>query len=105
MTVGGGGKALAVSGWAAPRATDRFMEATLEAAQKKGVSPRNPAGTLDTPGGPELEERGDYSGPVLHSSLYTAASMHPLLTLSLAVGAGLAVAALVGAGSANGHRS
>ena len=32
VTVGGGGKAIAALGWAAPRASDRLMEATLEAA-------------------------------------------------------------------------
>ena len=63
------------------------------------MPPRNPAGTLDAPVGPELRERGDYSGPVLHSSLFTTAATHPLLALSMALGAGLAVAALVGAAS------
>ena len=61
------------------------------------MPPRNPDGSLHRAVGPELAVRGDYSGPVLKSSLYTAASLHPMLTLSLAVGAGLAVAALAGA--------
>ena len=86
-------------GQVAPRLTDRVMEATLEGAMMKGQPPRNPAGSLHAPAGPELEERGDYSGPVLGSSLYTAASLHPVRTALLAVGAGLAVAALVGRGN------
>lgn len=97
VTVGFGGKALVLSGDVAPRLTDRLMEATLPSMQKKGVPPRHPDGSLHRAAGPALHVRGDYSGPVLKSSLYTAASLHPMLTLSLAVGAGLAVAALAGA--------
>lgn len=104
VTVGLAGRALALAGDLAPRLTDRLMEATLPALQKKGTPPRNPAGSLNRAAGPELRVRGDYSGPVLKSSLYTAAALHPVLTVSLAVGVGLAVAALV-AGPARDSRS
>jgi hypothetical protein len=43
----------------------------------------------------ELRERGGYVGHVAESSLYTRASLHPLLTGSALVGAGLVVAALL----------
>ena len=96
VTVGGAGKAIVATGKLAPRVTDRVMEATMTAAQKKGEPPRNPAGALHAVGGPALEERGDYSGPVLGSSAYTAAAVHPLLAGAVAIGAGLALAAVVG---------
>lgn len=94
VTVGAGGKSLVVMGQFAPRATDKLMAATLPGAQKKGEPPRDPAGALH---GPKfgLKERGDYSGPVLESSAYTAASLHPAWTALLAVGAGLAIVALI----------
>lgn len=99
-----GVKALVSSGDVAPRLTDRLMEATPKPMQKEGVPPRNPDGSLHRAVGPELSVRGDYSGPVLKSSLSPAASLHPMLTLSLAVGVGLAVAARV-SGTPNGRRS
>lgn len=96
VTVGGGGKSIAAMGGVAPRMTDKVMEASIEGLMMKGEPPRNPDGSLHAPRGPELEERGDYSGPVLGSSIYTAASLHPVRTALLAVGAGVAVAALLG---------
>ena len=49
---------------------------------------------LYSPAG-ELQERGGHVGHVAESSLYTGASLHPVLTGSALVGAGLAVAAIV----------
>lgn len=103
VTVGGGGKAIAVMGQYAPRVTDWAMEAGVFDAQMKGEAPRDPDGALHAPGGPRLVERGDYSGPVLGSSLYTAASLHPMLTGLLAAGAGLVVAALCVRPTSNGR--
>ncbi|MDB5352323.1 MAG: short-chain dehydrogenase/reductase [Planctomycetota bacterium] len=94
VTVGAGGKVLVVMGQIAPRITDKFMEATLPRAQKKGEPPRDPKGALYAPTF-GLKERGDYSGPVLESSLYTAACLHPMLVAALGLGAGLTVAALL----------
>ncbi|QEL20651.1 SDR family oxidoreductase [Limnoglobus roseus] len=96
VTVGGGGKAIAMMGAHAPRLTDHVMAATLSGSMKKGQPPRHPAGTLTATSEPELKERGEYSGPVFDSSLYTAAALHPVLTAALAVGAGALVAALTG---------
>ena len=87
----------------APRIADKVMEATLTKAQKKGEPPRNPAGALHAPTF-GLKERGDYPGHVLKSSAYTAASLHPVWTGLLAVGAGLAIAALVVGTPSNGRR-
>lgn len=101
VTVGFGGKALVLAGAVAPRTTDRAMEATMRGLLKKGEPPRNPAGTLHRPArSAELKARGDYRGPVLPFSPYTAAGLHPVLTATLAVGAGLAAVALFGGAAA-----
>lgn len=103
---GGGGKALSAANNYAPRLTDKLMEWTMFDAQKS-----------DRPahGGPQdnalyeasehLSERGKYEGHVAESSLYTKASLHPVLTGALFVGAGLALAAWLrpSATNANGH--
>jgi short-subunit dehydrogenase len=93
--VGGGGKAISASGHYAPRLTDRLMEATLFDMQRSGKLARaDREGGLHKASG-ELAERGAYDGRVAESSFYTKASMRPLLTTVLAVGAGAALAALV----------
>ncbi len=102
VTVGGGGKGIAAMGLV-PRIADKILGATLPQAQRKGEPPRNPAGALHAPTF-GMKERGDYSGPVLESSAYTAASLHPIWTGLLAVGAGLAIAALVVGRPSDGRR-
>lgn len=103
VIVGGGGKVIAAMGQYAPRIADKVMGSTLPQAQRKGEPPRDPAGALYAPTF-GLKERGDYPGHVLKSSAYTAASLHPIWTGLLAVGAGLAVAALVVGTPSNGRR-
>jgi short-subunit dehydrogenase len=92
--VGGGGKALSAAGYYAPRITDRLMESTMSAAQQGGEHSSEHADGLFDPSG-SLEERGGYTGHVSESSLYTKASLHPVVAGALAVGVGLAVAGLV----------
>jgi NAD(P)-dependent dehydrogenase (short-subunit alcohol dehydrogenase family) len=94
VTVGGGGKAIVEMGAWAPRLTDRVMEAVMEPLQKKGEPPRHRNGALYAPGSPTLHARGDYSGPVRHTSAYTAAALHPFWALALAVGVGATLAAV-----------
>jgi len=93
--VGFGGKALSVAGEYAPRLTDKVMEKTLFDLQKSDKP--SPALRKDGLYSPlsKLEERGGYPGHVAESSLYTKASLHPLVTGVLLVGAGLALAALL----------
>lgn len=51
----------------------------------------------------QLKERGEYGGHVSESSLYTKASLHPLTTTALVLGAaGLAIAALWRPWASNG---
>ena len=71
--------------------------------QKPGDRPARPReqNGLDRPT-EHLAERGGYEGHVMESSLYTKASLHPVLAGAALVGAGLFIAALVGAPRNNG---
>ncbi len=92
---GAGAKGLAMMGYYAPGVTDTLME-TFFAEQETTSAPAGPIeqNGLDGPAG-ALEERGDYDGYVMESSVYTQAVLHPLQALlGLAgVAAGLALAA------------
>ena len=104
--VGAGGKAISTLGNYAPRATDMLMEATMLDAQHNDDRPRDRHleglyGSQDF----RLRERGTYEGHVSKSSLYTKASMHPLVTGSaLALGVGGLIYALA-RGFSGGQRS
>jgi short-subunit dehydrogenase len=87
--VGGGGKALSVMGKYAPRLTDKYMEATM-ISQQQSDEPSNGRADdgLFESHDSSLRERGDYDGHVSESSLYTKASLHPLVTgAAVALGA------------------
>lgn len=93
--VGGGGKAISASGEYAPRLTDKMMElAATSMQQKKRRAARNRRDGLYEAAG-DGRARGNYEGHVAESSLYTKASLHPLLTGALLVGTGLALAAFI----------
>ena len=93
--IGVGGKLMSVAGEYAPRLTDKAMEMALFDLQRSDQP--SPAGRPDSLHHPSQDgkERGGYPGHVAESSLYTKASLHPLVTGALAVGAGLMIAALV----------
>lgn len=97
--VGAGGKALSVGGKYAPRLTDRVMEAALfDIQQTDEPAPEGRRdGLYDST--EDLRERGGYDGHVAESSLYTKASLHPLITGALLLGSGLALAAWWRSGS------
>ncbi|HEU4507571.1 MAG TPA: SDR family oxidoreductase [Pyrinomonadaceae bacterium] len=90
VTVGGGGKVLAEAGQLAPRLTDKVIGATMFDVQKSD-QPR-PANRRDSLYAPlaDGDERGDYPGHVAESSLYTKATLHPLIAGSVIAGFGLA---------------
>jgi len=76
----------------APRLADKMMESNFIEGQKSD----QPADTNRFEGlygssDSRLSERGDYDGHVAESSLYTTASLHPVVTgaAALAAGAGL----------------
>jgi hypothetical protein len=95
LTVGAGGRALALMGQVAPRLTDRYMEAALFQQQKRTDRPtRQGPGTVQEPQADGNRVHGDADGRVLGSSLYTQARLHPGVALgaALAIGLGLAAA-------------
>jgi short-subunit dehydrogenase len=91
--VGAGGKAMSVSGGYAPRVTDKVMEAALFDIQQTD----KPSGEDRSEGlynaSEDLRERGGYEGHVAESSLYTKATLHPIVTSVLLLGSSLALAA------------
>lgn len=99
---GGGGKALSLSEKYAPRLTDKLMEWTMLDQQKSDDPPRAREDNNLYAASGELKERGGYEGHVAESSLYTKASLHPLLTAAVVLGAGLAIAALLRPSQSNG---
>ena len=88
LYVGGGGKVLAEAGRIAPRLTDKLMEAAMFDVQKSDRP--KPIGRRDNLYAPtkDGEERGGYPGHVAESSVYTKASLHPLIAGSLIAGLG-----------------
>ena len=92
--VGAGGKALSAGGSYAPRLTDKLMEAALfDIQQTERPSPRGRRdGLYDATH--DLRERGGYDGHVAESSVYTKASLHPLVAGAILLGSGLALAAV-----------
>jgi short-subunit dehydrogenase len=92
--IGAGGKAMSVGGKYAPRLTDKVMEAALfDVQQTEKPSSEDKHRGLYEPSG-DLKERGGYEGHVAESSLYTKASLHPLVTSAVVLlGSGLALAA------------
>lgn len=99
--IGGGGKMISAMGRYAPRLTDKAMEKMAFRQQRKDKPAKHKRGALYEAGF-GLQERGDYEGHVSESSAYTKASLHPIATGALVVGAGLAVATLLRGGAKNG---
>ncbi|MBA2525551.1 MAG: SDR family oxidoreductase [Pyrinomonadaceae bacterium] len=105
--VGAGGKGISLAGHYAPEITDKVMEWTMFDLQESDKPAGNPQhNALYQPSGP-YAERGGYEGHVAESSLYTNASLHPLIAGGLLLaGAGLAYVAFresASRGRGNGH--
>ncbi|MCA1630709.1 MAG: SDR family oxidoreductase [Acidobacteria bacterium] len=93
--IGAGGRVLSSVGAGAPRFTDKAMElTTFKLQQSDEPSAPDRADSLHAPSR-DGEERGGYPGHVAESSLYTKASLHPVIAGAIMVGAGLAIAALL----------
>src|ERR1041384_679658 len=104
--VGAGGKMTSALGHYAPRLTDVLMENMMAKQQKSDKPPRPHAENGLYKANNDLREHGNYEGHVAESSLYTKASLHPLLTGALLASAGFAVATLMrpsSNGKANGR--
>ena len=96
--VGSGAKLAVTLNKLSPRLSDRMLEKVLIPGTHSGKA-RKPGEALHTAGG-ELQERGDYEGMV-RNSVYTRATIHPMLTSAVALAAG---AALTAAWRASTHR-
>jgi NAD(P)-dependent dehydrogenase (short-subunit alcohol dehydrogenase family) len=92
ITVGGGGRLMAVMGMLAPRTTDAYMKGTMF-RQQKSDRPNDHRDGLYEPSG-EGREEGVYEGHVMQSSLYTRAMLSDLGRVLPLVAAGAAIAAL-----------
>lgn len=95
LFVGSGGKGLSALGQYTPRIADRFMEKSLFRMQQSSAPSQERAGSLYT-AGVDLRERGNNPGMTRETSVYTMASLHPVIAGAMAVGAGLALAAWFG---------
>ena len=89
---GGGGKGMATMAHLAPGGIDRPMEKMVIPGTPSGRPPQRPMerNGLDTPT-ERLEERGNYEGHVMRTSLYTKAALNPLPTAAALIGTGLAL--------------
>jgi len=101
--VGGPAKQHSLLGAVAPRLTDWLMELLYFRKQKSGRPPNHSDDALYEPT-TGLQERGQSPGRVRESSVYTQASLHPVLTGTLLLGAGLTAAALLGRAAGDGRR-
>ena len=92
VTVGGGGRMLAVMGRVAPRTMDRYMEAAMFRQQRDPTRKAERADSLFEPARDGLAH-GPYSGHVMKSSAYTSAMLSDAVRVLPFVAAGLAIAA------------
>ena len=86
VTVGGGGKLITSMARHAPRLLDKFME-NVFAKQEKSDHPARPLADngLDRAAG-RLQERGNYPGHTRETSLYTSATLNPIITAAVMAG-------------------
>jgi short-subunit dehydrogenase len=96
LTVGFGGWAIAAMGTVAPRLTDKIMEATGYAVQVTGQRERPAMRDNLYRARQDGDEHSSLSGPPpRQTSLFLEAQMHPLTTVMVMAGVGLAVAAAI----------
>lgn len=89
-------------GYHAPRLADRLMERFVIPGTESGQPPRPRDENALMQPSDNLQERGNYPGHVLRSSLYTRARLHPGITSAIVAGAGLVLAQLFRSRSTRG---
>lgn len=89
ITVGGGGKAIALLGALFPRMMDTIMERTMFRLQQDGRSMHAPSRMEPYHTGDDLHERSPYPF-VREHSWYTRAGIHPYATMAVVAGLGVA---------------
>ena len=87
MFIGSAAKIVSTMNKVSPWLTDKFVERTVIPGTHSGKPRYDRPDALHRPS-EDLRERGDYAG-LVRPSVYTQASMHPMLTASLATLAGL----------------
>ena len=87
--IGGGGKMMSSMNKHMPNVMDFVNEKVTMKMQVRDEAPRNPAGSLHKPVHEEVHVHGDHPGYVMKKSLYTRATIHPVL-------AGVTMAAMLG---------
>ncbi|HEX8246354.1 MAG TPA: SDR family oxidoreductase [Longimicrobium sp.] len=96
VTVGGGGRMMAMLGMKAPKLGDAMNQSMFKQQKRKKPGRLPQENTVWAPPAESGRTRGDQPGPILKHSAYTAATLHPVRT-------GLAVfAAAVGYALATG---
>ena len=100
---GGGGKMISMMGHWAPRLTDKIMERTMFTLQQSERSDqdRHDNGLYGPAKG--LQARGGRAAYVAETSLYTQASLHPMLTAAVTAVVGAALVSAFRRGSSKGH--
>lgn len=101
--VGGGAKVVSMLGNLAPRLMDKVMKYTMFTAQQRDQAEQDRLdhGLYGPATG--LQERSGRAPYVAESSLYTQASLHPMMTGAVAAVAGAALISLCRRGIANGR--
>ncbi|HEX7030207.1 MAG TPA: SDR family oxidoreductase [Gammaproteobacteria bacterium] len=107
VTIGAGSKVFAMASKVAPRMTEKVMSRLGWKLQRGGEARQATGDSLYQPG-EDLEERGNYPGRVMESSLYTRAALHPKRTGALILASGVVAGLLWRAhrrrnGHAHGH--
>jgi short-subunit dehydrogenase len=92
VTVGGGGRMLALMGQVAPRTMDRYMEAAMFRQQRDPSRAADRPDSLYAPARDGLAH-GPYSGRVMKTSAYTTAAMSGVTRVLPFIAAGVALAA------------
>ncbi len=90
---GGSAKVMSSLSRLAPRLTDKLMESLFDIQQSDRPQQDRTANSLYGPS-PGLKERSGRAGRVSESSLYTQASLHPLIAGALVAFAGLTLASV-----------
>jgi short-subunit dehydrogenase len=93
ITVGGGGRMMAVAGMVAPRMMDLYMERTMFVQQKDPDRPARRQDSLNHPSR-DGEARGPYRGHTMKSSAYTSAMMSDVKRALPFIAAGVALTAV-----------
>ncbi|GAB3820879.1 SDR family oxidoreductase [Pontibacter rugosus] len=93
--VGGGGKAMSSTNKYAPSIMDWAGRSMMTDLQLSDEPAQHHDGSLHQPG-QDGEVHGNYKGHVMKTSLYTRASMHPLITSAVVAAASAAAIALFG---------